>query len=278
MKDFNTEIVDKLKGRLEWYTYDATDQEYDDKEVETIVKMLEIADHTQEEDSFRPEEGLKRLKAKYPFITRQYLSQSTRKKDYRRLKFIAAATIAGIVIMFMGMNIGTYATTSMGFFEFISHGADEVGFLFTGEPDELEFTQEKENNYGSLEELRLEYPAILLPKTAPEDMELEYIRSSDFFDYDMLGIRYMRYGYDREIHLTYYIDVYNKAGWQSFEHTTINIPLGTDTINGLQVYFYTDGGERDEEIMAYFFDGNAMYRVFGNVTKEDIMNFIESLK
>lgn len=128
MKD-NERIIQLVKAKLEWYTYKATAEEFDPGTVEALVKLLEFLDPLPEVSMIAADESFSRFMRKYKNCS--YKREKHKWRLFRPL--IACAAI--ILFLFIGINAGVYATSRIGFFEFISKSGSVWEFFITGEAE-----------------------------------------------------------------------------------------------------------------------------------------------
>lgn len=263
-KNFKKMAIEQLRAELDWYTFEASEAEYDVQEVERLLVAIEVLEPVPFIENWNWKTGLKELK-------QDYLHVSERKQNKILSGMIAAAAI---FLVFIIVNIGTYATVDMNVFEYVSYGVDKIRFFFTGVPSHVEFIQQEPVYYPDLYSVRELYPGILLPKNMPNDMTLDNIHSHTSSDGTTLNIKYMRYGYDKEMHLNLSIRSFMDVGWKSMNRIAAEY-MDTEILNGIEVHFYHDG---DDEIMAYFFHDISFYSIYANITLDEIREFIENLE
>ena len=52
--DRNEKLIEELDEKLWWYTYDASEEEFDEKEVDAIVRLLDVLEPLKEETAYEP--------------------------------------------------------------------------------------------------------------------------------------------------------------------------------------------------------------------------------
>lgn len=52
--DRNEKLIEELYEKLWWYTYDASEEEFDEKEVDAIVRLLDVLEPIKEDTAFEP--------------------------------------------------------------------------------------------------------------------------------------------------------------------------------------------------------------------------------
>ena len=60
-------LIEELYEKLYWYTYEASEEEFDDKEVDAIVRLLDVLDPKEDDPKFPsdPEAAFERFKSRY---------------------------------------------------------------------------------------------------------------------------------------------------------------------------------------------------------------------
>ena len=77
-------LIEELYEKLYWYTYEASEEEFDDKEVDAIVRLLDVLDPKEEIRSF-PRIRRRRLRGlRAGMGWRRSLRRRTRKPKRRR--------------------------------------------------------------------------------------------------------------------------------------------------------------------------------------------------
>lgn len=140
----NEKLIEELQDKLDWYTLNAADKEFDPDAVARIVELLCILRPIPEEDVFDPEASLERFKSEHSDIVKKKRRLCFK---YLPMKQAFLAGAAAFVLMLLGINLGTYATLQMNFFEYISLSGSQQRFLVTGQEPEvyLSWTELPEN-------------------------------------------------------------------------------------------------------------------------------------
>jgi len=121
------DIVKLLNEKLDWYTYEASPEEFSAKEVESIVLLLSKLEPLPESEKINIEEAFHDFIELYP---------NSRKKQHRfsfsSLKTGLAVGLC-ILVLICVSTITSYATGNIGFFKFLSKTDKGWSFLITGE-------------------------------------------------------------------------------------------------------------------------------------------------
>ena len=63
-------LIEELYEKLYWYTYEASEEEFDDKEVDAIVRLLDVLDPKEDDPKFPSDPGaaFDRFKSRYGLL------------------------------------------------------------------------------------------------------------------------------------------------------------------------------------------------------------------
>lgn len=171
----NERIIQLVKAKLEWYTYKAPAEEFDPGVVVALVKLLEFLDPLPEASVIEPTESLSRFMKKHKNC--RYMG----KRRGRRLAGLLVACAAVAFMFLLGINVGVYATSKVGFFEFVSRSKNGWEFFVTGEP---------KTEYASLDDLPGHVRDIILIRDVPADLTVDKVillETTEGFHVSVLG-------------------------------------------------------------------------------------------
>lgn len=189
-----------------------------------------------------------------------------------------AITVSAVSIMFAGLNIGTYATAKMGFFEFISKNGSSWEFFITGEREEdtgnegFEIGNMAKNQYQSWEEVKeVAGENLLMPEYIPEGFELSSLVIHGGEDQDIIEAGYIeRDRCDFQIVVRQYVrdeSFYNMFyGEEDYKEKFLP--------SGREVYY----NQQENETTAWFLEGEFSYCVDGKITLDEIIMIIENMR
>lgn len=156
----NERIIQLVKAKLEWFTYKATEEEFDPGVVEALVKLLAFLDPLPEASVIEPADSLSRFMRKHKNCS--YM----RKRRKRRLAGLLVACAAIALMFLLGINVGVYATSKVGFFEFVSRSKNGWEFFVTGE---------SETEYASLSDLPSHVRDTILIRDISADLAVDKV-------------------------------------------------------------------------------------------------------
>ena len=205
-------LIADLYEKLGWYTYEADKEQFDPKEVEAILKLLDVLDPLEEDDYFEKDAALKRFKERYhidedsepetgkssgkgsggkirPFPSKPKAKaggEGSEKKEKKVLPFpkkVVRIAVGGAacVVLVSTLQIGSYAVADKSFFEVVSDGVNSLRITTTGGVGEtgMNWEQDNEGIYDSWDEVKEKKGYdFMTPQYIPEGFELVEIIDS----------------------------------------------------------------------------------------------------
>lgn len=216
-------LIADLYEKLGWYTYEADKEQFDPKEVEAILKLLDVLDPLEEDDYFEKDAALKRFKERYhidedsepetgkssgkgsggkirPFPSKPKAKaggEGTEKKEKKILPFpkkVVRIAVGGAacVVLVSTLQIGSYAVADKSFFEVVSDGMNSLRITTTGNVGEtgMDMEQKEEGVYSSWDEAKeINGYDFMIPQYIPEGFELvEIIEVSGEYSNQIRGL------------------------------------------------------------------------------------------
>lgn len=272
-KKDNEKLIQELYEKLWWYTHEAGDEEFDEKEVDAIVRLLEVLEPLKEDplcspdvnaayERFQKRYGLKEEPAGNPAPV---MHRRGGRWKRRLVRFGIGA--AACVILVLSVNLGTYALKKKSFFEIVRDGMGRTEVTVTGNLDE--FQESSTMEAGDWEEVEaIVGEDILVPKYIPEGFECKRLTVEDIGTNKIVTARYKLE--DNFIYIE--IDLYEEA----FSGNTVNMSaewklLQFDEKKEIQYY------GRDDQVQALFFYGKGNYLIWSNLSLADVEDVVEGL-
>lgn len=290
----NQELIEVLQKRLDWFCFEAKESEINAEEINAIINLMDTLKPLPRDNFFDASVSYNRFMEKY--VDNQEMTEEgeriqeligqlsgdtniggrivgrvadlCRSRAFQRGMVAAAA----VVIMFLGVNIGTYATTKMGFFDYITLTGSEQRFFVTGEEVDFQDSDTNTIEYDSVAELEKQYVDILFPQSVPENMLLEDVKLNRESDEDIIFIKYMEPG-NEDAKLSFIIHKYYKAGWQILGNSETQF-ISKEMVGDKEVSFYS---YKEDDIMACFFHGRAMYKIWSSISMEELIECINNM-
>lgn len=250
------EIVSRMDEILE-----ADTQEFQKEEVWDQICTSYSEEDMKEEEAEKREAGRDGGKRVFG-ITRK-------KKDFYRASVLASVIVLAV---FIGANVGTYATEKKNVFEIVDEWRNGTAFRVNGDVESLDTDREGQIFY-SWNEIPNDYRGlILLPSGMPEDFELYRIRVNKI---DTLNICEIRYTDSNGIK-NFDVEVVDySSGEFAFhdllvEETEYHL-LKEEVINDFVVNFYENP---DNEYVVRFTDDAQWYTFYSNLSFEVLENIV----
>lgn len=277
-EDLSTKTVEELQEKLRWYALEATEEEFDQEEVNKIAQLLNILDPI-DNNEYNAESSFERFRQKYPDLF------NSRKSKRQRLAKSLITVAASFVLAIFVFNIGLYAVNETGFFSNIELDNDQISFIISGEPSTIEtFDQTVDMvEFKDLSELKDMFNDLLMPTSVPEDKIFVKATMTKDSDFDLFYISYLsdatsaeNYG-NTNTHLCVIIHRYSNV--KEVSKQRISLPsdtdfVGVENISGKDISFY----QHLDETIAIFFDSTSAYKISADMPKEKVIDFIKTME
>lgn len=269
----NNKKMDDLQAQLDIAVF-----EQEEMDVDKVMAILtEMEDATPETEKKIPnkEQLWKKIEeqSREEFAADKMLksdkSKAGRSARIRRI-VLTAATI--VIAMFVGANIGTYATDKKNVFEYVSDLRNGTSFWITGDAPSMEL-DEKIEVYYSWNDVPNEYKEFLIiPQGLPEDMELYDIRILVRDIYSKITVRYL----DDEAKDDFYIQIVN---YQNTDFSFANYLYEErfeiceqKEVLGIELYYLID---ENEDVTVQYMHGDNIYTLGGTIVQELMYDIAE---
>ena len=197
---------------------------------------------------------------------------SARKKNSGKVRRITLTAATIVVAVFVGANIGTYATEKKNVIEYMQDLQNGTSFWVTGDVPSMEVEKDKEVYY-SWNDVPNEYKEYLvIPQGLPEDMGLYDIKVTKKETHDEIVTRYI----DEDVKKDFSIQI---TIYQNKEFSFANLmyddkyeSLEQKMIGNINVsYFFIE----ESEIVAQFINKNCVYTFGGSLNSEMMQDIVE---
>lgn len=288
-------LIREVTKRLDWYTMEASDEEFDADEVQTLLKLLDSLKGEEKEEELPVEEALdsfwkyceKRQEEERILAADRKESAENRKtkpekKEGRMSQFlwyfhkhrIAVVTAVALIIVMLGgsWQMAVNAEKHGGFFWWMDKNEEGTTLITAPEGGRLDSEKSIEENYYSLEDVpyayaqyaRIPFEISSLDKDNYSLSHIEVTKSNkadtvnDYFEKEEEILCFEVMVYPQEI-LRVRENYPGYAFCEEFENDGINLEVfEKEEENGKQRY------------VIYFYYGNKKYAVFGVDSKEKL--------
>lgn len=192
-------LIEELYERLWWYTHEASDEEFDEKEVDAITRLLDVLEPVHDDQAFASgaDAALKRFWERYgeeeedaglaeaagasdaacPDLPGKdtvppcpFPNKSGWKKRFLRL----GIGLAACAVLLVSVNIGCYALKKKSFFEIVREEVGRTEITVTGNVEGFEEKSDDAVECTSWSEVKkIVGEEILIPTYIPEGYELK---------------------------------------------------------------------------------------------------------
>lgn len=294
-KQDNESLIQEVTKRLDWYTMEASDEEFDADEVQTLLKLLDSLKGEEKEEELPVEEALdsfwkycekrqeeERILAADGKESEERCKTEPEKKEGRRHQFlwyfhkhrIAVVTAVALIIIMLGgsWQMAVNAEKHGGFFWWMDKNEEGTTLITAPEFFIEETGKSIEENYYSLEDVpyayaqyaRIPFEISSLDKDDYSLSHIEVTKSNkadtvnDYFEKEEEILCFEVIVYPQEI-LRVRENYPGYAFCEEFENDGINLEVfEKEEENGKQRY------------VIYFYYGNEKYAVFGVDSKEKL--------
>lgn len=283
------QLTEELKKRLRWYQEEASDEEVDADEIDAILNLLAQLEPEEQNKGKTEEEAYRLFEEKYlPAFQKRMGTDAEKDGNNGRKRHVmgkkavryAAIAAAVVVLLFTALNIGTYAATKKGFFEFIWQNSSGKSFFVTGETTEDMDSREGMGfdvhdmagctSWGELPNDILKQ--IMVPSYIPEEVKLEALWYWGG-KYTVTAKAFYR-SEDNEREMQIWIEHYEEQNtWQQAIQDDAG-EVKEKLIGEKKCFVQQD----EEDITIYFFDGSKLYTIFGNCPLEEIEQVVKNMQ
>lgn len=288
-------LIREVTKRLDWYTMEASDEEFDADEVQTLLKLLDSLKGEEKEEELPVEEALdsfwkycekrqeeERILAADGKESEANHKTEPEKKEGRMHQFlwyfhkhrIAVVTAVALIVIMLGgsWQMAVNAEKHGGFFWWMDKNEEGTTLITAPEGGRLDSEKSIEENYYSLEDVpyayaqyaRIPFEISSLDKDNYSLSHIEVTKSNkadtvnDYFEKEEEILCFEVMVYPQEI-LRVRENYPGYAFCEEFENDGINLEVfEKEEENGKQRY------------VIYFYYGNKKYAVFGVDSKEKL--------
>lgn len=288
-------LIREVTKRLDWYTMEASDEEFDADEVQTLLKLLDSLKGEEKEEELPVEEALdsfwkycekrqeeERILAADGKESEENRKTKPEKKEGRMRQFlwyfhkhrIAVVTAVALIVIMLGgsWQMAVNAEKHGGFFWWMDKNEEGTTLITAPEGENRDSEKSIEENYYSLEDVpyayaqyaRIPFEISSLDKDNYSLSHIEVTKSNkadtvnDYFEKEEEILCFEVMVYPQEI-LRVRENYPGYAFCEEFENDGINLEVfEKEEENGKQRY------------VIYFYYGNKKYAVFGIDSKEKL--------
>lgn len=289
----NEKLINDLYEKLNWYTFEASNEQFDAKEVDAIVQLLDVLEPMKEDpvypsdpaaarERFYKRYGLEAERAEQNGSaektgitaedgTDRETAEGKPKKRKKKKMFVrfAAGLVACLVLM-LSVNVGSYALKKKSFFEVVRDGIGRTKVTVTGNIDNIDDEILATFEYQSWEEVEKAVgESILEPVYMPKEYALDSIEVK-LLEYEKkIVATYVANNANVRIKINIYEDRYINNIIQYDEEWVL---LKEEKV-GKKAQYYLKGNK----IEAFFTKGNAVYFIYSTLDLEQVEKIVKEM-
>lgn len=303
-------VIKDLRARLNWFLYEAKDEEYNEEEIRALIELIKVMDPVKiDEDYFETEKALERFwktydlrneiyeefeklqagkvsLADYPDDEEDSITNSAVEPEKKNVskkicrftshkgiaRLVSAAAL--VVAVFLGGTVGVYAEKE-GFFHWTKKDEKKSAAVISSE---LSGADTKIAKYDSFEALPEEYQEVIWkPSALPENMKVSTIEVLIYRVMTDIESTYIDTQTDEFVRVSQEIfmgDVtMHDTQYDSFEYVL------SENYDSVEVRYLRVENESETECMAIFCLGNQQYAIKSNLKLDVVRSILsESIK
>ena len=290
----NEKLINDLYEKLNWYTFEASNEQFDAKEVDAIVQLLDVLEPMKEDPRYPsdPAAARERFYKRYGLEaeraeqngsaektgitaedgTDRETAEGKPKKRKKKKMFVrfAAGLVACLVLM-LSVNVGSYALKKKSFFEVVRDGIGRTKVTVTGNIEGIDDSSTDISKYNSWADVKtIVEDKILLPGYIPKEFSLDEIVINNTISKVSILAKYIT----NEKILTYEINICPQNYYERYIQYDDEWVLIDEEGDDNEIQYYAKGGQTE----ALFTYNNGVYLIRGDVTLSELKSIVHNLK
>ena len=288
-------LIEELYERLWWYTHEASDEEFDEKEVDAITRLLDVLEPVHDDQAFASgaDAALKRFWERYgeeeedaglteaagasdaaspdlPGKDTVPPCPSPNRSGWKKRFLRLGIGLAACAVLLVSVNIGCYALKKKSFFEIVREEVGRTEITVTGNVEGVEkVTSQDSVECSSWKEAgELVGATLLEPENIPEGYDLVSLVVQDTDLRKVVSGRYEKKG-------GYFFRICINVYSQGFSKDMIQYDKEWKLIKEEENVEYYNLNDMYE---AFFWDNNCTYYILSNENIEFLDKIIDDMK
>ena len=285
-------LIEELYERLWWYTHEASDEEFDEKEVDAITRLLDVLEPVHDDQAFASgaDAALKRFWERYgeeeedaglaeaagasdaaspdlPGKDTVPPCPSPNRSGWKKRFLRLGIGLAACAVLLVSVNIGCYALKKKSFFEIVREEVGRTEITVTGN------VEDKNDNIecSSWEEVeKIVGEQLLKPTYLPTGYAVKSIIIQSLRP---VGIIVGRYEDNEGHYLRVEIDIYDESYTKSAFYYDKDWEL-LEEDGDLGILYYG----KEEVVEAFFVDQKCVYYVSNNQGIDTLKEIVSKIK
>ena len=283
----NEKLINDLYEKLHWYTFEASDEQFDAEEVDAIVQLLDVLEPMKEDPRFPSDPAAARERFNRRFGVEEdgagevdIVSEAGadgvkagRKRGWKRKKFLIrlGVGVAACIVLMLSVNVGSYALKQKSFFEVVQDGIGRTKVTITGNVNNIDDEKLHTVTYDSWDEVEKAVGyKFIRPTYIPEGYSLELFTVGSL-EYEKKVVA--NYTSEEGI-IRIKIDIYAERYNNTIIQYDNEWKLVKEEKNEKYVQYYAKGNK----IEAFFTSGKAVYFIYSTLELEEMENIVSKMK
>lgn len=280
----NEKLINDLYEKLHWYTFEASDEQFDAEEVDAIVRLLDVLEPMKEDpkypsapaaarERFNRRFGVEEETAEEMNIVSEAGTDSAKagsKKGWKRKKVLIrfGVGVAACVVLMLSVNVGSYALKQKSFFEVVQDGIGRTKLTVTGNLDEINENKVGVKTCSTWEDAeQIIGMSVLKPEYLPVGYNLQSIK---LYSGELRKVITANY-YNSNLSLKIEVDIYA-------EDYSNNVIVFDDDWTFLEkedgIQYYS----KDNKVEAFFVHEREVYLIKGEIPIEELKKIVNNFK
>lgn len=279
----NEKLINDLYEKLNWYTFEASDEQFDEKEVDAIVQLLDVLEPMKEDPRYPSDPAAARDRFYKRFGLEEEMSglrdsgcenmetEPAEQKGKKKKVFVRfVAGLAACLVLMLSVNVGCYALKEKSFFEVVRDGIGRTKVTVTGNVDNIDDEILDRFEFQSWEEAEKAVgQTILVPTYMPKEYVLDSIEVN-LLEYEKkIVATYVANDANVRIKINIYEDRYINNIIQYDE----DWKLLKEEKEGKKAQYYL----KQDKIEAFFTKGNAAYFIYSTLDLEQVEKIVKEM-
>lgn len=283
----NEKLINDLYEKLHWYTFEASDEQFDAEEVDAIVQLLDVLEPMKEDPRYPSDPAAARERFDRRFEVEEdgagevdIVSEAEtdgvkagRKRGWKRKKFLIrlGVGVAACIVLMLSVNVGSYALKQKSFFEVVKEEIDKVRVTVTGNTDDLTEGKLQCETFDSWEEVEeIVGQSVLKPNNSQLDYLLNDLKLYDIEPKKAIIAEYR----NKENYIRLEIDIYEK----NYSDTIFLVDDEWTLLDVAKDSYDTRYYRKGDIIEAIFIINKEIYIIESNDELSVLKDFVSDLK
>ena len=277
----NEKLINDLYEKLNWYTFEASDEQFDEKEVDAIVQLLDVLEPLKEDPRYPSDPAAARDRFYKRFGLEEEMSglrdsgcenmetEPAEQKGKKKKVFVRfVAGLAACLVLMLSVNVGCYALKERSFFEVVRDGIGRTKVTVTGNVEGIDEYEIGVNICTSWEDAeQIIGETILTPGYLPNGYSLDGIECFSGKSRKVITAKYS----NGDLRIKFEVDIYS-------EDYSNNVIIFDDDWTFLEEENNVQYYSKDNKVEAFFISGKGVYLIKGELPLKELKRIVSNLR